>query len=139
MKGKKVFIAFMFFFMILFIESCFSLKNTFKQELINIKPQYFYKEDNLSYLGFITTCDGSQINVHFNEHGFGNNRMAYRLIFSINSKILGCYKIEDKPFILKNCLVFPYAEKLGNKISIKENIPEKIYLNGELVLFDKIN
>ena len=119
------------------MESCFSLNTAFKQELINIKPQYFYKEDNLSYLGFITTCDGNEIKVYFNEHLFGNNRMTCRLVFFLNSTYFGCYRIEDKPHILKNCLVFPYTEKLGNKICIKENIPEKIYLNGEFILFDK--
>lgn len=76
--------------------------------------------------------------VYFNEHLFGNDRMTCRLIFfDAAGTPLGCYKVSDKPISKENYLVFPYDEKVGNTIGIEEMIPDSIYLDGEIVLFEK--
>lgn len=135
MKEK---ITFILLYSLILICSCATKDLIFKHKLTNLKPDYFSSEDNLIYVGRITSDAKEKYDVYFNEHLFGNDRMTCRLIFfDAAGTPLGCYKVSDKPIIKENYLVFPYDEKVGNTIGIEEMIPDSIYLDGEIFLFEK--
>ena len=75
---------------------------------------------------------------YFNEYSFGNNRKTYRIIIFENNDSIFCYKVEDKPYLKENTLFFPYEETIGSKIVLRDALPKKVYLNGELILLVKI-
>lgn len=81
MKAK---ITFILLYSLILICSCATKDQIFKHKLTNLKPDYFSSEDNLIYVGRITS-----------------------------------------------------DAKVENTIGIEGMIPDSIYLDGELVLFEK--
>lgn len=135
MKAK---ITFILLYSLILICSCATKDQIFKHKLTNLKPDYFSSEDNLIYVGRITSDAKEKYDVYFNEHLFGNDRMTCRLIFfDAAGTPLGCYKLSDKPLVKVNRLVFPYDESYGNIFCIETLIPDSIYLDGEVVMFEK--
>ena len=135
MKGKKVLV---FLFSLIMICSCVTGNRSVKERLSILKPDYFSGDDDLTYVGQVVSDAKESFDVYFNEHLFGNGRMACRLIFfDAAGTPLGCYKVSDKPYI-KGCrIIFPYTENDGQVIIVEEKIPEEIYLDGEKILFEK--
>lgn len=109
-----------------------------KKELIELNPSFFHEKDTLTYLGKAMLSSGENMEIYFNEYSFGNNRKTYRIIIFENNDSIFCYKVEDKPYLKENTLFFPYEETIGNKIVLRDALPKKAYLNGELILLDKI-
>lgn len=112
--------------------------NLRKKELIELNPSFFHEKDTLTYLGKAMLSSGENMEIYFNEYSFGNNRKTYRIIIFENNDSIFCYKVEDKPYLKENTLFFPYEETIGNKIVLRDALPKKAYLNGELILLDKI-
>lgn len=113
--------------------SCISMSDTQKNELIILNPTLFHNEDNFVFIGKINLSTNRFVEIYFTEYLFANNRATYRLVFFDNNNSISCYKIEDKPILINNILVFPYKKELGNEIKIKDNIPNNIYLDGEII------
>lgn len=113
--------------------SCISMSDTQKNELIILNPTLFHNEDNFVFIGKINLSTNRFVEIYFTEYLFANNRATYRLVFFDNNNLISCYKIEDKPILINNILVFPYKKELGNEIKIKDNIPNNIYLDGEII------
>lgn len=112
--------------------------NLRKKELIELNSSFFHEEDTLTYLGKAMLSSDENIEIYFNEYSFGNNRKTYRIIIFENNDSIFCYKVEDKPYLKENTLFFPYEETIGSKIVLRDALPKKVYLNGELILLVKI-
>ena len=122
-----------------FFISCISISDNKKNQLINLNPTLFHHEDNIEYIGKINLSLNYSIEVYFTEHLFGNNRASYRLVFfDNNNDSIICYKIEDKPYLKDNVLIFPYKQEHGNEIKMDNVIPETVFLNGEIINSIKI-
>ena len=134
--NKKVLLIFLIVCSI-FI-SCISSSNIKKKELIGLNPELFHNNDSFEFIGKINLSSNRFIDIYFNEHLFGNKRAAYRLIFFENDNSISCYRIEDKPILRNDILLFPYKKELGNEIKIKDGIPDNVYLNGELIQLQRI-
>ena len=135
MKEKKVLV---FLLSLIVFCSCATDSRIVKQKLSILKPDYFSGDDDFTYVGHIVSGTKENFDVYFNEHLFGNGRMACRLIFFDAAKApLGCYKVSDKPSIKGCSIFFPYKESDGNIIIVEEKIPEEVYLDGEKILFEK--
>lgn len=126
-------LPFSFFILCLIFISCISMSDIKKKELISLNPILFHNEDNFAFIGKINLSTNRFVEIYFTEYLFANNRATYRLVFFDNNNSISCYKIEDKPILINNILVFPYKRELGNEIKIKDNIPNNIYLNGEII------
>lgn len=109
-----------------------SMSNIRKNELINIDPLLFHKEDTCVLIGKIKKSPNRFIEIYFIEYLFNSTRATYRLVFFDNNSIF-CYRVEDRPILINNVLLFPYGKELGNEIIINDEIPDKIYLNGEVI------
>ncbi|MBQ8680591.1 MAG: hypothetical protein IJ530_12655 [Treponema sp.] len=130
MKKKS---RFLFFLVCLIFISCTSISNSKKNELINLNPMLFHNGDNCAYIGKMDLSPKQFIEIYFIEHLFGNSRANYRLVFFDNNNSISCYRVEDKPTLINGTLLFPYKKELGNKITLETGIPDKIYLNGEVI------
>lgn len=126
-------LPFSFFILCLIFISCISMSDIKKKELISLNPILFHNEDSFVFIGKINLSTKRFVEIYFTEYLFANNRATYRLVFFDNNNSISCYKIEDKPILINNILVFPYKNELGNEIKIKDNIPNNIYLNGEII------
>ena len=124
------------------LKSCFIKGDTpsdiKKKELIGLNPELFHNNDSFEFIGKINLSSNRFIDIYFNEHLFGNKRAAYRLISFENDNSISCYRIEDKPILRNDILLFPYKKELGNEIKIKDGIPDNVYLNGELIQLQRI-
>ena len=134
--NKKVLLIFLIVCSI-FI-SCISSSNIKKKELIRLNPELFHSNDSFEFIGKINLSSNQFIEIYFTEYLFGNKRATYRLVFFENDNSISCYKIEDKPILKNNILLFPYKKELGNELKIKDGIPDNVYLNGELIQLLKI-
>lgn len=108
-----------------------------QEELIKINPTYFSKNDSIEYIGFIK-IDNTLYKFYQNKHLFNDYRMTWRLIVIRDEKIIGWYnQIQSTPKVEKSYLVFDFQEEYGNKIDFSEGIPLEVYLDGEIINFEK--
>lgn len=117
----------------LFMISCVSSLNIRKNELIRLNPSLFHKEDKIKYIGKIDLSLNRSIEIYFMEYLFGNRRANYKIVFFDSNNRVSFYTIEDEPTLIDNTLMFAYKKELGNKIEIKDRIPDNVYLNGEVI------
>ena len=109
-----------------------------QEELIKINPTYFSKNDNIEYIGFIK-IDNTLYKFYQNKHLFNDYRMTWRLIVIRDENIIGWYnQIQSTPKVEKSYLVFDFQEEYGNKIDFSKGIPLEVYLDGEIINFEKI-
>ena len=108
-----------------------------QQDLCSAFSDYFSLEDDFSCIGEIDAGEDSY-EIFQNRHLFENNRMSWKLIILKNKELQGFYSgIQATPVIEETSLVFPFEEKYGDRINLESGIPEKVYLDGESVLFEK--
>ena len=108
-----------------------------QEELIKINPTYFSKNDSIEYIGFIK-IDNTLYKFYQNKHLFNDYRMTWRLIVIRDENIIGWYnQIQSTPKVEKSYLVFDFQEEYGNKIDFSKGIPLEVYLDGEIINFEK--
>lgn len=99
---------------------------------------YFSKNDSIEYIGFIK-IDNTLYKFYQNKHLFNDYRMTWRLIVIRDENIIGWYnQIQSTPKVEKSYLVFDFQEEYGNKIDFSKGIPLEVYLDGEIINFEKI-
>lgn len=109
-----------------------------QENLIKINPTYFSKNDCIEYIGFIK-IDNTLYKFYQNKHLFNDYRMTWRLIVIRDENIIGWYnQIQSTPKVEKSYLIFDFQEEYGNKIDFSKGIPSEVYLDGEIINFEKI-
>ncbi|MDR2718942.1 MAG: hypothetical protein LBB89_12885 [Treponema sp.] len=119
--------------------------NIFQRNAINNNSTYFDINDNFNILGNIEV-NGLNIVLANNVHywGVSTHRATWRLLlFLIDGTFLGIYtgitfnineiKIEGHK------IYFPFKPKIGNVIDFSKGIPNEIWIDGHIILYEKIN
>lgn len=140
---KRIIFLISVFIAVFCIFSCASQKNKSQQELIELEPDYFHKEDNFSFIGKIEDKSAGELNVYMNEHFFAQNdsRVACRLVLFGEKNSIWMYKLgsNEKPTVKNNAVVFPFDAKYGNSITLKNGkLPDEAYLDSELIPLVKL-
>jgi hypothetical protein len=136
MKVKKFIMVLLFSIICIYNIFTNEPKVLLQNILINNSPEYFYWEDDFKIIGNIYTNNIIYTIIH-NRHFWVNGRMSGRLIIFNDYKIIGQYGIINEiPEIINNKIAFKNTE---NIIDLANGIPDRIFVDGELYIFDYKN
>lgn len=123
-----------------FFDKAIKADKEIKQLLNKQNPVYFpcEKEDTLLSIFYVGTIKDIQIyksEFFWDIHSSG--RETHRLVFIKNEKYIGeFYGIASSKIRVKdNLIIFEDIEK-NNVIEIKDKVPEKVYIDGDVYIFD---
>jgi hypothetical protein len=117
--------------------------NIFQQNAIRYSSSYFHEDDEFIILGSMEINERKIVFAN-NVHIWGEaERATWRfLLFLDDGTFLGMYtgivfdpteiKIEEQR------IIFPFNPEWGNSIEFSEGIPDRVWLDGAVILFLKI-
>jgi hypothetical protein len=114
----------------------------FQKNAINNNPDYFHADDEFTLLGNIE-INNNKIVLAYNVHIWGEAQRATCrfLLFNENGKLLGMYPgLVFNPEEIKiegNKIIFPISPEYGNIIDFNQGIPKKIWIDGEIYLYQQ--
>jgi len=120
-------------------------ENIFQRNAINHDSDYFHANDEFTLLGNIEV-NGKNIvlanNVHYWEASA--QRATWRFLLFLNDgTFLGMYTgitfNTDEIKIERQRVYFPFEAKTGNAIDFSKGIPNKIWIDGHIIPYMKVN
>jgi hypothetical protein len=132
--------------LLLFIDKIFADENIsiFQQNAINYDSGYFHNNDDFIILGNLE-INGKYIVLANNVHIWGNARRAtWRfLLFLEDGTFLGLYTgiafNINKIRVEGSKILFPFDPEIGNVIDFTNGIPDKVWIDGYVLFYEKIN
>ena len=119
--------------------------NIFQRNAINYDSDFFHINDEFTILGDIEV-NGKNIILANNVHYWGESaqRATQRFLLFLNDgTFLGMYTgiicKTDEIRIERQRVYFPFEPKAGNVIDLSKGIPNKIWIDGHIIPYTKIN